>query len=133
MSELKNKSVDGIIWNLMEKYGIQIVKLTLGIVLARLLTPSDYGLISMVTVFFVIANVFIDGGFALAYIQKKDATDIDASTIFFFNLFVSSLAYGLLWVVAPMIANFYEEQQLVDLIRTMGIILIINSFHEIVK
>lgn len=128
MVNLKQKSIDGIIWNLIEKFGIQLVKLILGVVLARLLTPADYGLIGMITVFFVIANVFIDSGFGLAYIQKKDANEKDASTIFFFNLFISILLYLLIWMFAPSIANFYKEPQLINLSRVMGINLIINSF-----
>ncbi len=128
MSSLKQKSIDGIIWNLIEKFGIQFTKLILGVILARLLTPADYGLIGMITVFFVVANVFINSGFGLAYVQKKDANETDASTIFFFNLFISIILYLLLWISAPLIANFYEETQLINLVRVMSIILIINSF-----
>lgn len=131
MSTLKQKSVDGIIWNLTEKFGIQFIKLILGVILARLLTPADYGLIGMITVFFVVANVFVDSGFGLAYIQKKDADETDASTIFFFNLIVSIILYLLLWFTASLIANFYEQTQLIDLVRVMGLILIINSFSII--
>ncbi len=128
MNSLRKRSIDGVIWNLLEKIGIQLIKLVLGVLLARLLTPTDYGLIGMITVFFVISNLFIDSGFRLAYIQKKDATEIDASTIFFFNIFISFMFYGLIYIFAPSIASFYKEPQLVDLIRVMGIILIINSF-----
>ncbi len=128
MSILKQKSVDGIIWNLIEKFGIHFIKLILGVILARLLTPADYGLIGIITVFFVVANVFIDSGFGLAYIQKKTATELEASTIFYFNLIVSIILYFLLWIFAPIIAKFYEELQLINLVRIMGVILIINSF-----
>ncbi len=131
MSSLKQKSIDGIIWNIIEKSGIQLAKLVLGVILARLLTPADYGLIGMITVFFVVANVFIDSGFGLAYIQKKDANEVDASTIFFFNLVVSIILYLLLWFSAPFIADFYNEAQLINLVRVMSIILIINSFSVI--
>lgn len=128
MNSLRKRSIDGVFWNLLEKIGVQFIKLVLGVILARLLTPTDYGLIGMITVFFVIANLFIDSGFRLAYIQKKDATEIDASTIFYFNLILSILFYGIIWVFAPLISNFYNEPQLISLIRVMGIILIINSF-----
>lgn len=85
----------------------------------------------MITVFFSIAMVFIDSGFGLAYIQKKDANELDASTIFYFNLIVSILFYVVLWFTAPLIADFYEEGQLVPLIRIMSLVLILNSFSLI--
>lgn len=128
MENLKQRSIDGVFWNLLEKMGIHLIKLILGVILARLLTPEDYGLIGMITVFFVFANIFVDSGFGLAYIQKKDASEIDASTIFFFNLFISIFFYCLLWIIAPYIANFYVKPQLIELTRVMGIVIIINSF-----
>ena len=128
MPNLKQKSVDAIIWNLMEKYGNQFFALIIGIILARLLTPADYGLIGMITVFFALAMVFMKSGFGAAYIQKKDANQIDASTIFFFNLAISLLMYLILWITAPLIASFYGQDQLVNLIRVASIVLVINSF-----
>lgn len=128
MNKLKQKSIDGVIWNITEKIGIQLIKLVLGVILARLLTPADYGLIGMIAVFFSVASVFIDSGFGLAYIQKQDVNEIDASTIFYFNFTVSILFYIILWFTAPFIASFYNEIQLVSLIRVMSIILVINSF-----
>ena len=83
----KQKSIDAIICNLFQRYGNLAFKLLIGIILARLLTPADYGLIGIITVFFALARVFVNSGFGSAYIQKQDATEIDASTIFFFNLF----------------------------------------------
>lgn len=128
MSDLKQKSIDAIIWNLIARYGNQIVGLIIGVILARLLTPADYGLIGMISIFFALAMVFINSGFGTAYIQKKDATETDASTIFFFNIFVSTLFYILLWFSAPLIAKFYDQTQLVSLTRVASVILIINSF-----
>lgn len=128
---LKNKSIDGIIWNLIERYGIQLVSLFIGIILARLLTPSDYGLIGMIGVFFALSMVFINSGLGGAYIQKKNSNEVDASTIFFFNLFVSSIFYIVLWFSAPFIAAFYEQNELVSLLRASALVLIINSFRLI--
>lgn len=127
-NNLKQKSINGIFWNLLEKIGIQLIRLILGVTLARLLTPADYGLIGMITVFIAISLIFIDSGFGMAYIQKQDADDVDASTIFYFNLFVSVFFFIILWFSAPLIANFYNENQLIDLIRVLSIVLIINSF-----
>ena len=128
MSSLKQKSIDGVVWTLIEKFGIQIIKVVLGVILARLLTPADYGLIGMITVFFAIAMVFIDSGFGMAYIQKQNTSETDASTIFYFNLIVSTFFYLVLWFSAPLIASFYQQPQLVDLVRVMSLVLIINSF-----
>ena len=128
MTNLKQKSIDAIVWSLFERYGIQIVSIIIGIILARLLTPNDYGLIGMITVFFVFARVFVISGFGIAYIQKKDATDIDASTIFFFNIFVGIFFYVLLWFCAPLIAQFYDKPVLLNLTRVSSLVLIINAF-----
>ncbi len=128
MTDLKQKSVDAIIWNLIQRYGTQVISLIIGVILARLLTPADYGLIGMISVFFALAMVFVNSGFGAAYIQNKNANETDASTIFFFNLFTSIFFYIILWFTAPLIASFYNQDQLVDLIRVASIVLIINSF-----
>jgi len=131
LSNLKQKSIDGVIWTLTEKVFLQLIKLVLGVILARLLTPSDYGLVGMITIFISLSLVFIDSGFGLAYIQKQDTNEKDASTIFYFNLIVSILFYFLLWFTAPLIADFYNESQLIKMIRVMSIVLVINSFGMI--
>lgn len=131
MNKLKQKSITGVIWKLIERGGIQLIKLVLGVILARLLSPEDYGLIGLITVFFVISMIFIDNGFGLAYIQKQDADEVDASTIFYLNMLTSFFLYGILWFSAPLIADFYEENRLISLIRVMSIVLIFNSFSLI--
>jgi teichuronic acid exporter len=130
-SSIKEKSVKAVSWNLIERFGLQGIKFVLGIVLARLLTPEDFGLIGMITVFFAVAQVFISSGFGAAYIQKKEVTDVDANTVFFTNLAVSIVLYGVLWLAAPAIANFYEQPELIGLTRVMGLILLINAFNVI--
>lgn len=127
MSELKHKPFNAIIWNLLEKFGIQIFTLIIGVILARILTPSDFGLIGMISVFFALSTVFINSGFGAAYIQKKNADEVDASTIFFFNLFVSIFLYTILWFAAPLVANFYNVNELVDLMRVSATVLVINA------
>ena len=131
MSSLKQKSVKGVAWNLTELVGQQGIRFVLGVILARLITPADFGLIGMVTVFFAVAQVFIDSGFGGAYIQKKEVNDVDANTVFFINLTVSLAAYGVLWLAAPTIARFYEQPALVDLTRVMSVVVIINAFNII--
>lgn len=128
---LKEKAVKGISWNLIERIGVQGIKFILGIILARLLMPADFGLIGMITVFFAIAQVFVQSGFGHAYIQKEHVDEKDANTVFYVNLITSVLLYFVLWFGAEAIANFYDQPQLVSLTRVMGIIVIINSFNVI--
>ncbi|MDY0222512.1 MAG: lipopolysaccharide biosynthesis protein [Desulfobacterium sp.] len=131
MPSLKQKSVKGVAWNLTELIGHQGIRFVLGVMLARLLTPADFGLVGMITVFFAVAQVFVSGGFGQAYIQKKHVSDVDANTVFFTNLAVSFGVYGILWLAAPAIAGFYEQPLLVDLTRVMGLVVIINAFNII--
>ena len=130
-ASLKEKAVKGVGWNLIETFGIYGVKFVLGVILARLLTPKDYGLIGMITVFFAVAQIFVTGGFGQAYVQKKEATDLDANTVFYTNLAISVILYGALWMGAPAIACFYEQPELIKLTRVMGLVVIINAFNVI--
>ena len=128
---LKRQAVKGVTWNLIERCGLQGIKLFLGIWLARLLSPADYGLVGMISVFFAVSSVFVASGFGTAYVQKKEATDIDANTVFYSNLIISLLCYSCLWIAAPAIASFYDQPQLVSLTRVMGWIVVINAFNII--
>mgnify|MGYP006287973373 CR=1 FL=1 len=130
-NEFKEKAIKGVSWNLIERFGVQGMKFIIGIVLARLLTPEAFGLIGMITVFFFVAQTFIESGFGRAYIQKKEVSDKDANTIFYINLFISILLYGILWLTAPYIADFYDQPQLKKLTRVMALIIIINAFNMI--
>lgn len=128
---LKRKVIKGFSWNLVERIGINIIKFIIGIILARLLLPKDFGLIGIITVFFAVAEILIQGGFMQAYVQKKSVTDMDSSTVFYTNLSISLFLYSVLWLVAPFIAKFYKQDLLVSLIRVMGSVLIINSLSVI--
>lgn len=128
---LKEKAVKGITWNLIEQCCMYGMRFVLGVVLARLLTPKDFGLIGMIAVFFAVAQVFVQSGFGEAYVQKKEVTESDANTVFYTNLVVSLLLYGLLWLAAPAIAGFYQQPVLVSLTRVMGLIVVINAFNII--
>jgi len=131
ISTLKQKTVKGVAWSLIERLGIQGMSLVLGVWLARLLTPSDYGLIAMISVLIAVAAVFVESGFGQAYVQKKNVSDLDANTIFYTNLVISFVCYGCLWIAAPAIAKFYNEPALVTLTRVMGSIVVINAFNTI--
>lgn len=131
MSSLREKSVSGVAWSLIEKFGVTVIKFILGIILARLLTPEDFGLIGMITVFFVIAQVFVDSGFGMAYVQKKHINDADADTVFYTNMIISLVLFLILYICAPLIAVFYDQPQLVLLTRVMAVVIIINAFNVI--
>jgi len=130
-ASLKQQVVKGVTWNLIERFGTNCIRFVLGIILARLLTPEDFGLIGMITVFFAVAEVFVQSGFGQAYIQKKEVTDLDANTVFYTNLVVSVFLYCVLWLAAPAIAAFYEQAALIDLTRVMGLVVILNAFNMI--
>jgi O-antigen/teichoic acid export membrane protein len=126
---LKKKAVSGMIWTALQKYSTMLIQFISGIILARLLTPYDYGCIGMLMIFMVLAESFIDGGFGSALIQKKLPTQEDYSTIFFWNLGMAVLLYAVLYVSAPYIAQFYNIPLLRDVLRVQGIILFIYAFN----
>ena len=130
-SGLKQKTVSGMIWSFVQRFGVMIISFCSNLVLARLLTPDDYGLIGMLMIFILIANTFVDGGFGSALIQKKDPTEEDYSTIFYWNLFLSVVLYILLFLCAPYIARFYKLPLLSSVLRVQGGVLILNSLSII--
>ena len=126
---LKKKAVSGMVWTALQKYSVMLIQFISGIILARLLTPYDYGCIGMLTIFMVLAESFIDGGFGSALIQKKQPTQEDYSTIFFWNLGMSVVLYAVLYLSAPAIARFYNIPLLCDVLRVQGVVLFIYAFN----
>lgn len=124
---LKDKAVSGIAWTSVERIIHQVIQFVIGIAIARILSPKDYGIIGMTAIFLAVATVFIDSGFGSALIQKKDRNNTDFSTCFYFNLIVGLLLYSLLWLASPAIAEFYRTPILCDVLRVLGITLITNS------
>ena len=124
---LKDKAVSGIAWTSVERFSQQIIQFVIGIIIARILSPQDYGIIGMTAIFFAVANTFVDSGFGSALIQKKDRNDIDYSTCFYFNLAVGFVSYLILFFIAPAISDFYRIPLLCDVIRVLGLSLIVNS------
>ena len=125
------KVITNMIWRLMERSGAQFVGFVVQIILARMLVPEYYGSIALITVFTAILNVFIDCGLGTALIQKKDADDVDFSTVFYFNVTVGIALYLLMFLTAPMIAGFYEDQGLTPVIRVLCITLIIDGVKNV--
>lgn len=128
---LKKKAAAGMIWTSIQKFSKTGIRFISGIVLARLLTPYDYGCIGMLTIFLVLAEQFIDGGFGSALIQKKRPTQTDYSTIFYFNMALAVVMYIALFFSAPAIARFYRIPLLCDVLRVQGIILFIYALNII--
>ena len=126
---LKSKLLIGIIWNALEKLSVKGITFVLGVILARILSPHDYGIIGMLAFFISVSNVFIEGGLAKALIQKKQCTELDYSTAFYANLFSAILIYLILFISAPLIASFYEEPLLVDITRILSLKLLLGSFN----
>lgn len=130
-NELKKKTVSSLIWRFLERCGAQGVTFLVSIVLARLLAPEVYGLIALVTVFTTILQVFVDSGMGNALIQKKDADDLDFSSVFFFNLVMCIALYLVLFFCAPLIAKFYHNPELTSVIRVLGITLLIAGVKNV--
>lgn len=126
-----NKTVKALFWSGIERLGFQGVNLVVRIVMARLLLPKDFGLVSMLVIFISISQAIIDGGFGQALIQKKNANKSDYSTIFYFNISLALVCYLLLFLAAPYIASFYNEIRLVNLTRVVGLNLIISGLGQI--
>ena len=124
---LKDKTVKGTLWSAADAFLAQGVSFVVGIVLARLLSPEEYGLIGIVTIFTTVLLGVVDSGFSNAIIRKQNTSNEDYNTLFIFNLVVSVVLFGLLFAAAPWIASFFERPQLVVLVRVMGLILILQA------
>lgn len=128
MATIKQKTINNMAWSVTERVSLQVIHMVISIVLARLLEPSQFGLIGMLAIFTSIAQSILDSGFGSALIQKKDATKTDASSIFYFNLFIGIILFGILFISAPYIANFFNQPILTSLTRVLSLTLIINAF-----
>lgn len=125
----KKDLLKGVFWNGLEKVLTKGSSFIIGIILARLLAPSDYGLMGMLTIFVMLSNVIIEGGFAKALIQKKDCDNADYSTAFISNVGVSLLIYVILFFSAPLVANFYDEPKLIALLRILAINFVLGALN----
>ncbi len=128
MSEsLKKKTTRALIWSSIERFSTQGLGFAFGVLLARLLSPGDYGIIAMLGIFLSLAQCFIDSGFSSALIRKTDRTEADYSTTFYFNIVVGIVCYLILFFTAPWIADFYNTPILTPITRLIGLTLILNS------
>ncbi len=129
---MNNKSVlSNFIWRFLERCGAQGVTLIVSIVLARLLDPNVYGTIALVTIFTTIMQIFVDSGMGNALIQKKDADDLDFSSVFYFNIVMCSVLYLIMFFLAPFIAKFYKIPELTAVVRVLSLILVISGVKNV--
>lgn len=131
MSKEKNKVMGGLLWVFSERISREAVSFILQIILARLLMPEDYGVIAMISIFMVIANTFVTTGFSTSLVQKKDADDLDYSTMFHCSSAVSILLYVILFISAPYIADFYNMPLLTSVTRVYGVSLLLSPYDSI--
>lgn len=127
----RQKIFSNLIWRFLERTGAQLVAFIVAIVLARILTPEDYGTIALITVFTTILNVFVDSGLGSALVQKKGADNVDFSTVFYTNVIFCIILYAILFFVSPLIADFYKRQELTAVIRVLGITILISGVKNI--
>ncbi len=124
---LKRQTLNGVIWRILETGGTQMIQLVISIVLARLIMPEQFAAIAMLSIFLAVAGIFINSGFSTALMRKNDRTQVDCSTVFYFNIVISLLSYLILYVAAPYVAVFYNIPELKPILRVSAISLIIGS------
>lgn len=127
MSNIKQDTLKGVKWSAVERFSVQGIQFLLGLILARLLSPSDFGIIGMLAIFMSISQSLIDSGFSNALIRKKNQTDTDFSTVFYFNIVVGLICYGILFLLSPYIADFFHTPILKPILKVLALNLFVNS------
>lgn len=128
---LKEKTISGMLWSSVGKFGVMGLQFVSNMVLARLLMPSDYGAVGMLNVFIAISGIFVTAGFGSALIQKKNPTHLDYTSVFYWNLVVAIVFYGILFLCGPAIARFYKMPELCAVLRVQSLSLIVNAFSTV--
>ena len=124
---INNQTVESVIWSAVERFSVQAIQFVLTIILARLISPAEFGLIAMLGIFMQVAQSFVDSGFSKALIQKRNRTEADFSTVFYFNCIISIVTYIALYIAASHIAQFYDEPILENICKWIGVNLIIQG------
>ncbi len=127
----KKKVSLSLVWKFLERAGGQAISFLLGIILARLLTPTEYGLVALITIFISIATVFVQGGFNTALIQRQDTNNSDYNSILWFTLFVSTVLYAILYLTAPLIAKYFNNVDLIPIVRVLSLILLPGALNSV--
>jgi teichuronic acid exporter len=128
---LKAQALSGVFWSSMQQFGTQIITFVVSLILARLLSPSEFGLIAMISIFIGIGSILVDSGLSQSLIRTDNPSQEEFSTVFFFNLIGSFIVYLLIFFCAPLIADFYNQPLLIQLIRCYCVVFIINAFSNI--
>jgi len=128
MAGLKQKALSGFKWGTLERIATYGISFVISVIIARILVPSDYGIVGMIAIFLAISQVFIDGGFGSALIRKQDRTNLDFSTVFYYNIAISLVFYLILFVCAPLIAKFYNMPVLIPVTRVVALNTVIGAF-----
>lgn len=131
LNKLKNKTIESLFWSFADNLLQQIVNFIVGIILARLLSPEDFGLIGIISVFIAMSNIFVNSGLSDALINKNETTDIDYNTVFWTNIFLGIITYFSLFFIAPYVAFFFKNDELILLIRITALSVLIVSFSSI--
>ena len=131
MDNVNKNTISGLLWKFSERIGAQLVTFVVSILLARLLSPTEYGTIGLVMAFIAIADVFVSRGFGNALIQKKDADNTDFSTVFYCNLILSILLYAIVYFAAPLVSGFYGQEILCPVLRVLGLKIILAAINSI--
>lgn len=131
MNGIKTRVVKGAFWIFFEKLSLRAVSFCVTLVLARLLSPSDYGTVALLTIFIAVMGSLVDAGFGSALVQKKDATELDFNSVFYLSLALSLIAYLMLFALAPCISEFYNIPELKSIVRVLGIQLIFNAVNSV--
>ena len=128
---LKGSIIKGVAWSSLDRFLSQGIQFIFGVLIARLLTPEDYGVIAILNVFVAIFQTFVDSGLGSDLVRKESCSEEDFSTVFFYNIIVSVIAYSILWIVAPVISDFYNNESLTLLIRIISITLVVSSLSGV--
>lgn len=131
MGKLTDKVAKGVFWVLLEKFGIQMAHFVVTLVLARLLTPNDYGTVALLSVFIAISNVLVDAGFGNALVQKKDASQTDFNTVFYISVMTAAILYAVLFFAAPAVSRFYSIPDLTPMLRLLAVTVIFHSINGV--
>lgn len=128
---LRQETYAGLGWSVIERFGLQGSQFIIGIVLARLLSPEEFGLVAMVMVFVAVGTTITDAGFSQAVIQKKNLSDTDLSTAFYLNIAIGAVVSGLVYLSAPWIAHFYRDSELVDILKFLSVAIFFSSLGQV--
>lgn len=128
---LVKQAKQGMIWTFLQQFSVQLINFIVQIAMARILLPSDYGLIAMLTIFISVAQTFVDSGMTTSLIRTKNIKQVDYNTVFVTNLFISFLAYFIIFLISPLVGSFYNQPILSDILKLYALSFLINAFVAI--